>query len=199
MDSCTGTWNYEPGGAMPAQLIPHISAAVWDEFLTQLTTSVIDARTIVTCGRLVLLLLLVVIAIAVLYFTVPDFSWTPLLVGFLIYAYFQGIQQNRQKAAEENVVEEWKPRFATAGLTITREHRSVKNGDSHASNYTWLEINTPAPAAEQTMQVQVPANALPGSIVQFMGPGGNKVEIVVPPNAVPGTVLEINILPANKT
>ena len=51
----------------------------------------------------------------------------------------------------------------------------------------------PAPAAEQTMQVQMPANALPGSIVQFMGPGGNKVEIVVPPYAIPGTVLTIEV------
>ena len=51
----------------------------------------------------------------------------------------------------------------------------------------------PAPAADQTMQVQMPANALPGSIVQFMGPGGNKVEIVVPPYAIPGTVLTIEV------
>jgi hypothetical protein len=55
-----------------------------------------------------------------------------------------------------------------------------------------------AAAVAATMQVAVPATALPGAMVQFQTPDGQTVAFVVPPGVAPGAVVTV-ALPAAKS
>ena len=152
------SWTHMPGEALPHQLMPHLSAQMWDEFLTQLTSEVDAARKYQKYAIFCIVLLVVGIVLVCIKDEGPGLSSalkTVMNICFFLGAFgttaIFGLIQKQINTAQTTVEEEWKPKFATAGLTLELKRITKSTGRDSSTTITWFQVDIPL-AAEQEME-----------------------------------------------